>query len=376
MRVIPTTLIALAMLLTLAGRAAAKCGDGTNDAQALAAVRAQVQADCDCAGVSGHARYVRCAARIAKSSARSGTLPKRCRGAVLRCAASSVCGKPGFVACCLPRAGGTHCKIRTASRCAAKGGCASTVSSCCDACATTCVTSTTGTTLPGTTTSTPVTTTTTTTRGEGYQCAQISGSATSEPIDCGASVSCLLDPPGDTDSFTLALPAAAALSINIAGSLDPCWDLRDHNGTSVQKKCSTDNPQEVGPLPAGAYTLIVSESLDRTTDYVLSLQGISEAFHCGTPLALPSSSVNDALNPPGDTDSFELSAAGGESGVITISGPNLPCWRLFGPDGSFIHQSCSAASVGPLAAGTNTIVVRESLDRAVTYSLSVGPVPP
>jgi hypothetical protein len=78
----------------------------------------------------------------AASEAEPPTLPKNCKGAVVRCAAKSTCGKPdGFVTCCrITAAGKTKCSLKSdASLCKPpKNGssCVGTDSSCCDACPT------------------------------------------------------------------------------------------------------------------------------------------------------------------------------------------------------------------------------------------------
>src|SRR5262249_14789167 len=69
----------------------------------------------------------------------NGQLNPHCKGLVQRCAARSICGKPGAVSCCLTTAAGvTHCRIkRDASHCTMPPGgmaCVGNYVSCCDAC--------------------------------------------------------------------------------------------------------------------------------------------------------------------------------------------------------------------------------------------------
>ena len=143
MRLLLSTLLAFAALSTSAGPAVAGCGDNPGDAEAVAAARAQVAADCDCAGAPSHGAYVSCAAGVAneRANAEPPLLPRYCKGAVKKCAARSTCGKPGFVTCCrTSSAGKTKCSTkRDAAHCVAPAGgaaCAGdlTFSSCCDAC--------------------------------------------------------------------------------------------------------------------------------------------------------------------------------------------------------------------------------------------------
>src|SRR5215831_8669503 len=118
----------------------AACTDAAIAATRAAADQACAAMGIGCTTAKSHGAYVSCVAHQAKAAAKAGTLPKDCKGAVVRCAARSTCGKPGAVACCrTDRHGKTSCAIKkSASRCTKpKGGtaCAGVVSSCCDACA-------------------------------------------------------------------------------------------------------------------------------------------------------------------------------------------------------------------------------------------------
>ena len=89
-----------------------------------------------CATASNHGQYVKCISHQASADA---TLPRSCHGAVVKCAAKSTCGKPGFVTCCRTTAKGkTTCSIKSdAAHCkATKHGtaCVGQRPSCCDAC--------------------------------------------------------------------------------------------------------------------------------------------------------------------------------------------------------------------------------------------------
>lgn len=126
--------LALSLLAFTPQRGEAKCDPAGADAADVAAARAAVAANCDCAGAANHGAFVSCAAEQAK-----GLANKSCRGAVVSCAAKSTCGKPGFVTCCRTKASGvTKCSTKSkADRCKPpKGGsaCVGTLASCCDAC--------------------------------------------------------------------------------------------------------------------------------------------------------------------------------------------------------------------------------------------------
>lgn len=133
--------IAGAITLVAASRAVAACGDAPGDFDAVAATRASVASQCDCAAAVTHGEYVRCAREVVNAALAGGSLPKQCASTAMRCARRSTCGrKPGYVPCCRTnRNGVTKCSIKSsAGRCRAPSGgsaCASTFAkSCCDAC--------------------------------------------------------------------------------------------------------------------------------------------------------------------------------------------------------------------------------------------------
>ena len=178
MRFLVHGVLGLGLVLATTGVASAtKC----TDQAAVATARGTADARCGgCANASNHGHYVSCVAKKATDLADSGDLPKECKGQVVRCAAKSTCGKPGFITCCrVDKKGKVKCSIKSSlDRCKApKGGqaCAGGAASCCDSCgagspegAFVCGTTTTSTaptttsTAPPTTSTTPTTTSTTT----------------------------------------------------------------------------------------------------------------------------------------------------------------------------------------------------------------------
>lgn len=118
-------------------------GAACTDQTAVTATRTAADTACTlagngCSNAKNHGQYVKCVAAQAKQAVTAGTLPKECKGAVVKCAARSTCGKPGFVTCCVTKAGTTKCGIKSsATACKApKGGtaCVGSHASCCDAC--------------------------------------------------------------------------------------------------------------------------------------------------------------------------------------------------------------------------------------------------
>ncbi len=134
-RSVVSIMLAVGLGVLTASVAHAKCDPTGADAADIANARAAVAANCNCAGATNHGSYVKCAA----DQARTTLVNQSCRGAVVKCAARSTCGKPNFVTCCRTSAKGvTKCSTKSsAARCTApKGGsaCAGLKSSCCDAC--------------------------------------------------------------------------------------------------------------------------------------------------------------------------------------------------------------------------------------------------
>jgi hypothetical protein len=179
----------LAIALSAASVWAACDPTAEPDRSDIAAVRAAVTANCDCASMATHGAYVRCA-----SDQIDAVLVNRdCRRHVKPCVSRSTCGRPGAVTCCREKAGRTKCKIaRSAAACESKGGTAGTCSSCCDACpapgageSCPAPTTTTSVTTPITTLETSTvtsTTTTVTTDGVDYCCLRT--------VTCGAFDTC------------------------------------------------------------------------------------------------------------------------------------------------------------------------------------------
>ena len=131
-RVLVASALGMSLLLTTARLAsAASCATADPTGSMTLAAREAANSTCSCATATNHGQYVKCVAGVAKSRVTAGTLPKSCKGAVVKCAAHSTCGKTGFVTCCTT----AGCKPKkSAAACTAKGGTVGTCKSCCDAC--------------------------------------------------------------------------------------------------------------------------------------------------------------------------------------------------------------------------------------------------
>jgi len=129
---------------------------------ARCAAQAEIIKQCpSCDDASNHGRFVSCVAHVVKTLVDDGTVPGNCKGAVVRCAAKSTCGKPGFVRCLFPTDTcvvnpatglatcennpalacvtdldcGAKCKTKSSSdRCTLHGGTVGGTGTCCAAC--------------------------------------------------------------------------------------------------------------------------------------------------------------------------------------------------------------------------------------------------
>ncbi len=134
--------IALIVFLSVGRMPAAfatMCDPAGADAAAVAAARADVEAHCDCSGLTSHRDYVACASTIVTTRVGNGQLPKQCKSLVKKSASKSSCGEPAAVSCCVTGASGaTKCRIKgDEMRCGASGSataCVGSYPSCSDAC--------------------------------------------------------------------------------------------------------------------------------------------------------------------------------------------------------------------------------------------------
>ena len=125
--------LALSSLLITTPAAAARPERPSCD-DAVGSVTAAVATACDCAAVTAHGQYVRCAARVLKGMAQDGSLARSCRGRMMKGFAKSTCGKPEHVTCCLERRGVGVCTVKRPAVCERLGGVPGATPTCIDAC--------------------------------------------------------------------------------------------------------------------------------------------------------------------------------------------------------------------------------------------------
>lgn len=134
MRLVYSTLAALALLLGIAGTAAAKPDNRPCDATAMAEAQVALASVCPCDTAENHGQYVSCVAHWAVQAVRDGNLPRTCRRPLRRATVRSTCGKPNFITCCREGFAGTRCVIRTESLCLRLGGTVGATNTCATAC--------------------------------------------------------------------------------------------------------------------------------------------------------------------------------------------------------------------------------------------------
>jgi hypothetical protein len=129
---------------------------------ARCAVQAALDQECPCSTATNHGKHVSCVAHVVNRLAKDGTVPTNCKGKIKRCAARSICGKPGTVTCQIPQLGtcdtttgtcvedativctsdadcviGSRCSTKhSADLCTAAGGSVGAGTSCCADCVT------------------------------------------------------------------------------------------------------------------------------------------------------------------------------------------------------------------------------------------------
>lgn len=189
-------------------------------------------------------------------------------------------------------------------------------------------------------------------------------------ISCGALFKCRFDSTADIDVFKFAGSANGAVSIKITGPSNSLWTLFRSTGNVV----ATGKGEATLPL-TGDYTVQTSNTNNTIGDYWLSLEGISQAFQCGTPIAF-GNVKNGNFDAPADTDTFQFVGLVNQVVSIKITGPSASLWQLFGPTGNFVATGVATATgQGTLSAsGTHTIQVSNANSLTGAYTLSLQKV--
>ncbi len=180
---------------------------------------------------------------------------------------------------------------------------------------------------------------------------------------------------GEVDCFTFVASGGEVVNVDLSQgtSAVEVWELRDPDGILVAS-CSSNHCNAVLPAKPGTYTIQVFDSgFDQAFSYNLTLQGLSESFTCGTPIAC-GGTVSGSLA-VGDTDTFTFAGIADE--VVNIDLGDSPAademWQLYDPDGILVTNCSTKYCNGTLPkTGTYTIIVFDgSSNQAFSYNLTL-----
>jgi hypothetical protein len=221
------------------------------------------------------------------------------------------------------------------------------------------------------------------------------------PISSGETyfgANCVLNSASDVDSYTFNASAgdvwSMATAITTGGYPNNiCLQLYAPGSSTAQFSGCSDSFDNVVAVAtnqtltvAGAYTIVVTETLNDTTDYGLSLERLSPAPPDGVPLTL-GQTVTSALAAPTAQGTYTF--YGTTTGIYKITSsmtngyPVNLCVALYQPNGSSaLTPACTDSfdnvitvteNFTPTQNGTYVLVIYEPVENAtVNYNLSVS----
>jgi hypothetical protein len=208
-----------------------------------------------------------------------------------------------------------------------------------------------------------------------------------ETIACGALIRCRLAPGADKDSFRFTAASGNAVNlrvtedaeVDVAGCTN--WDLYSPSGKLVAENWFWCGPGAVSNLPeAGKYTILVSNTTNSVVDYILSFQGTSGSYQCGTPISY-GTMKSGRLEVRGDTDTFSFVGLSGQTINIQVTetSESAGCtnWDLYQPNGKLLAENwfwCGQKTVTLPANGTYTVMVSNSVNSVADYKILVTKV--
>jgi hypothetical protein len=198
----------------------------------------------------------------------------------------------------------------------------------------------------------------------------------SSTIACGALLTnCKFDSASDLDTFRFsasvngAAPSAAA-SLKICGPSYSAWYLFGPTGTLLAGSYG----DAAVKLPAtGRYTIKTQNDRQSTGTYSLSLEGVSQDYQCGLPIAF-SQTKSGTLDACADTDTFQFFCKVNQVVSIKVTGPSYTAWYLYGPTGDLISGSYGVGTATCTTDGTHTIKITNDRNSTGAYSLSLSKV--
>ena len=171
---------------------------------------------------------------------------------------------------------------------------------------------------------------------------------------------CQFSPAGDTDTFKFAVSAIGAASIKICGPSNSNVCLRYPSGGAY---CSSGGTVRSYLSGSGIYTIETSTSSSQVGPYSLSLNGVSQEFQNGVPIAFGQTKTG-TLDACADEDTFQFVCQANQTVSITLNGPSNIGYRLFSPTGGSI-------TTGKCGTGTHTILVSNDSGLTGAYSLTL-----
>lgn len=143
------------------------------------------------------------------------------------------------------------------------------------------------------------------------------------------SVTASIDVPGDVDEYTLDLPTRDTLNLAVTRDVNPRWAsaailalearILTMSGRVVAQTSGNGEMIEVSgstPLAAGHYKVQVNTLNDKIDGYRgpyrLALYRLRSAPETGNPILTFGAAVSDAIDPIGDVDTYEITAAKGD----------------------------------------------------------------
>ena len=202
---------------------------------------------------------------------------------------------------------------------------------------------------------------------EGGQGCPVDGST----ITCGTLlVGCNFDSTSDLDNFRFSASANGAANIKICGPSSSAWYVFDPKGNLITGSYA----DEVAKLPVtGIYTIQTQNNAHLLGKYSLSLEGVSQSFQCGLPIAF-NQTKSGSLDACADVDTFQFVCQVNQVVSIKVTGPSSTAWYLYGPTGNLISGSYGENTATCMTSGTHTIQVTNNANLTGAYSLSIQKV--
>jgi hypothetical protein len=185
------------------------------------------------------------------------------------------------------------------------------------------------------------------------------------PINCGETLSAAISVVGEQDSYTFSASASDGVTIRArktSGNLTPYLSLYAPGGGLIT---SAANQIDRSLTETGTYTLVVRDQSNSTTgNYLLLWEKMNNP--CGATSINPGQVLTGSIGTTSGTPPWKVYMfTGAVNDAVTIrgratSGNLAPYLELYGPTGSYITGALSKIDRALAAAGTYTVLVRDS----------------